>query len=171
MEKIAVLIVAFICIFGLSGCVPAPGSIGPGRPIAAYIADDVTKAEITHRSGGTAEEWTVEGEEPLREWASGLSEEDAEILTRVLSDGAWADGTMDCAGDCTVGLDGRWFRYHSECGTFNEIIIPDQPSLSSAPPPPDNGKSLSLADAERAAVNALLEKYITLGPDIVENAG
>ena len=56
MKKIAVLIVAFICIFGLSGCVPAPGSSGPGRPIAAYIADDVTKAEITHRSGGTAEE-------------------------------------------------------------------------------------------------------------------
>lgn len=68
MEKIAVLIVAFICIFGLSGCVPAPGSSGPGRPIAAYIADDVTKAEITHRSGGTAEEWTVEGEdEPIPE--------------------------------------------------------------------------------------------------------
>lgn len=262
MEKIAVLIVAFICIFGLSGCVPAPGSSGPGRPIAAYIADDVTKAEITHRSGGTAEEWTVEGEEldALREWASGLkyelldseeepgdrdggevyeivltegyypgfsyvihgaddgylliegywysvtnpsdppiaapadrgagtlavskyvvkgadgeaaelSEEDAEILTRVLSGGAWTDGTTDCASDCTVGLDGRWFRYHSECGTFNEIIIPDLPSLSSAPPPPDDGKSLSLADAERAAVNALLEKYITLGPDIVETAG
>ena len=100
-----------------------------------------------------------------------MSEEDAEILTQVLSGGAWADGTTDCASDCTVGLDGRWYRYHSECGTFNEITIPGQPSLSSAPPPPDDGKSLSLADAERACVNALLEKYITLGPDIVENAG
>lgn len=131
MKTITVLFSVLVCIVGLSGCVPAPGSSGPGRPIAAYIADDVTKAEITHRSGGTT----------------------------------------DCASDCTVGLDGRWFRYHSECGTFNEIIIPDQPSLSSAPPPPDDGKSLSLADAERAAVNALLEKYITLGPDIVETAG
>jgi hypothetical protein len=68
-----------------------------------------------------------------------------------------------------VGLGGRWYRYHSECGTFNKITILGQPSLSSAPP--DDGKSLSLADAERTAVNALLEKYITLGPGIVENAG
>ena len=103
--------------------------------------------------------------------AAGLSEEDAEILTQALSGGVWADGTTDCARDCTVGLDGRWYRYHSECGTFNEITIPGQPSLSSAPPPPDGGKSLSLADAERTAVNAPLEKYITPGPDIVENAG
>lgn len=160
MEKIAVLIVAFICIFSLTGCVPAPGSSGPGRPIASP-ADrgagtlDVSKYVVKGADGESAE----------------LSEEDAEILTRVLSDGAWADGTTDCASDCTVGLDGRWFRYHSECGTFNEIIIPDQPSLASVPPLPDNGKSLSLTDAERAAVNALLEKYITLGSDIVENAG
>ena len=33
------------------------------------------------------------------------------------------------------------------------------------------GRSLPLADAERAAVNAVLEKYITLGPGIVENVG
>lgn len=51
MEKVAVLIVAFICILGLNGCVPAPGSSGPGRPIAAYIADDVTKAGFTRRAG------------------------------------------------------------------------------------------------------------------------
>ena len=101
--------------------------------------------------------------------AAGLSEKDTEILTRVLSGGAWADGTTDCAGDCTVGLDGRWFRYHSECGTFNEITIPGQPQLSSVPPPSAEGRSLRLADAERAAVNAVLEKYITLGPGIVEN--
>lgn len=103
--------------------------------------------------------------------AAELSEEDAEILTQVLSGGAWAEGTTDCASDCTVGLDGRWFRYHSECGTFNEITIPGQPQLSSAPPPPAEGKSLPLADSERAAVNAVLEKYITLGPGIVENVG
>ena len=79
MKRITILFSALICIFGLTGCVPAPGSSGPGRPIAAYIADDVTRVEITHRAGGTA--------------------------------------------------------------------------------------------AERTAVNALLKKYITLGPDIVENAG
>ena len=100
-----------------------------------------------------------------------MSEEDAEILTQVLSGGAWAEGTTDCASDCTVGLDGRWFRYHSECGTFNEITIPGQPQLTSAPPPPAEGRGLPLADAERAAVNAVLKKYITLGPSIVENVG
>ena len=262
MKPITILFPALICVLCLTGCVPAPGASGPGRPIAAYIADDVTKAEITHRAGGTVTEWTAEGEEldALRDWASGLkyelldseenpgdrdggevyevvltegyypgfsyvicgpddcylliegywysvtnpsdppaaspadrgagtldvskyvvkgadgeaaelTEEDAEILTQLLSGGAWAEGTTDCASDCTVGLDGRWFRYHSECGTFNEITIPGQPQLSSVPPPSAEGRSLRLADAERAAVNAVLEKYITLGPGIVENVG
>lgn len=63
MKTITVLFSVLVCIFGLTDCAPAPGSSGPGRPIAAYIADDGTKAEITHRAGGTAEERTVEGEE------------------------------------------------------------------------------------------------------------
>ena len=58
MKTITILFSALICVFGLTGCVPAPGAGGPGRPIAAYIADDVTKAEITHRAGGTVTEWT-----------------------------------------------------------------------------------------------------------------
>ena len=38
---------------------------------------DVTKAEITHRAGGTVTEWTVEGDEldALKDWASGLKYE------------------------------------------------------------------------------------------------
>ena len=51
MKTITILFSALICVFGLTGCVPAPGASGPGRPIAAYIADGVTKAEITHRAG------------------------------------------------------------------------------------------------------------------------
>ncbi len=50
MKTITILFSALICLFGLTGCVPAPEGSGPGRPIAAYIADDVTKAEITHRT-------------------------------------------------------------------------------------------------------------------------
>ncbi len=77
MKTITILFSALICVFGLTGCVPAPGASGPGRPIAAYIADDVTKAEITHRAGGTVAEWTAEGDEldALRDWASRLKYE------------------------------------------------------------------------------------------------
>ena len=50
MKTITILFPALICVLCLTGCVPAPGASGPGRPIAAYIADDVTKAEITHRT-------------------------------------------------------------------------------------------------------------------------
>lgn len=77
MKTITILVSALICVFGLTGCVPAPGASGPGRPIAAYTADDVTKAEITHRAGGTVAEWTAEGDEldALRDWVSGLKYE------------------------------------------------------------------------------------------------
>lgn len=77
MKTITILFSALICVFGLTGCVPAPGAGGPGRPIAAYIADDVTKADITHRAGGTVTEWTAEGNEldALRDWASRLKYE------------------------------------------------------------------------------------------------
>lgn len=73
MKTITILVSALICVFGLTGCVPAPGASGPGRPIAAYIADDVTKAEITHRAGGPVTEWAAEGDEldALRDWVSG----------------------------------------------------------------------------------------------------
>ena len=131
MKTITILFSALICVFGLTGCVPAPGASGPGRPIAAYIADDVTKAEITHRAGGTVTEWTAEGDEldALRDWVSGLKYE--------LLDSEENPGDRDG-------------------GEVYEVVLTE-------------GRSLPLADAERAAVNAVLEKYITLGPGIVEN--
>ena len=140
MEKIAVLIVAFICIFGLSGCVPAPGSSGPGRPIAAYIADDVTKAEITHRSGEISAEWTVEGEEPLREWASGLkyelpdSEEEPEgrdggkVYEIVLTEGYYPGFSyvIHGADDGYLLIEGYWYS----------VTNPSDPPIAS---PADRG--------------------------------
>ena len=133
MKTITILFPALICVFGLTGCVPAPGASGPGRPIAAYIADDVTKAEITHRAGGTVTEWTAEGDEldALKDWASGLKYE--------LLDSEENPGDRDG-------------------GEVYEVVLTE-------------GRSLPLADAERAAVNAVLEKYITLGLGIVENVG
>lgn len=100
-----------------------------------------------------------------------LLEEDAVVLTRILADGVWTGGTTDCSGDCVIGLGGRWFHYHSECGTFHKMAAPNYSGLSSALALPAEVKYLSLSDAERTGVNGILEKYVTLGPDMVENAG
>ena len=125
MKTITILFSALICVFGLTGCVPAPGAGGPGRPIAAYIADDVTKAEITHRAGGTVTEWTVEGDEldALKDWASGLkyelldSEENpgdrdgGEVYEVVLTEGYYPGFSyvIHGADDCYLLIEGYWY--------------------------------------------------------------
>lgn len=61
-----------LCALLLTGC--GSHSAGPGRPIAAYIQEEVTSAEITHMANGETASWTVEGEalDTLRAWTNDL---------------------------------------------------------------------------------------------------
>lgn len=86
------------------------------------------------------------------ETAVHLTLDDAEKLRLILKKGDWnTEGTADCLNDCVLTLYGQELYYHSDCGTFN------------VPGAGNGGSSLSLNDETQEQVNAILEKYITLG--------
>ncbi len=76
-----------------------------------------------------------------------ISSEDATILRDILESGEWNEGTGDCIDNCELVFDGNTVRYHSGCGTFNDSVYV---------------RSISLSEEDKAEVNAILEKYISL---------
>ena len=85
-----------------------------------------------------------------------VSREDALIFRVFLESGEWDDGIGRCANDYELIFDGNTVRYHSDCGTFNDFV---------------HNRYLSLSEEDKAEVNAILEKYISLqtGEMPVEN--
>lgn len=80
-----------------------------------------------------------------------LIPEDAEIIYNFITYEIWNDeGTTDCLSNCEIILNGKSYKYHSDCGTFNDII---------------NQTNLSMSDEKKKVVNNILEKYITLNFD------
>ncbi len=78
-----------------------------------------------------------------------LSDEDSKIIIDIFSDKTrFDDATSDCLSDCHVSIDGKMYLYHSDCGTFNDNEL---------------GRSISLSDEDKALVNGILSKYLTLG--------
>ena len=66
-----------------------------------------------------------------------------------------------------LNLKGYWTYYDSNSGTLNKYNFADITSYSSSKQGID-GKSLVLSEEDKATVNAILEKYISLGiTDIV----
>lgn len=80
-----------------------------------------------------------------------LTEEEVNIITDIIEKGVWStEGTADCANDCKLIIGERTYDYHSECGTFNDNL---------------NNQNLSVAAKEKKSINAILARYITLGPE------
>ena len=83
-----------------------------------------------------------------------VSREDASVLRAFLASGEWDEGTSDCLDNCELIFDGNdivnTVRYHSDCGTFNDSVY---------------GRHLSLREEDKAEVNTILEKYISLQAD------
>ena len=81
MKRLVAYIFFIFCIFSFVGCTgkadTQSDSVGPGKPIAAYIGDDVTEVKITHVLMGQLAEWSIDGDdiEALRIWADGLKYE------------------------------------------------------------------------------------------------
>ena len=73
MRKRLILIFALTCLLGLIGCNHTE-TVDHGRPISAYIDEDVTSVDITHHVAGETTQWEAVGEEVdhLRDWATEL---------------------------------------------------------------------------------------------------
>lgn len=91
-----------------------------------------------------------------------ISEEDASSLSEIINGGTWIEGTADCKSDCVINIKGHMTYYHSDCGTFNKYNLAEMSTYSSKVQEV-SGKSLVLSEEDRTTVNAILEKYITLG--------
>lgn len=91
-----------------------------------------------------------------------ISEDDAIALSEIINGGTWIEELTDCESDCVINLNGHWAHYNSESGILNKYNIKDLSVYSSAVQEV-SGTSLVLSDEDRITVNAILEKYITLG--------
>lgn len=76
-----------------------------------------------------------------------ISREDEVVLRAFFESGEWDEGTSECLDNCELIFDGNTVRYHSDCGTFNDSIY---------------NRHISLSEENKAEVNAILEKYISL---------
>ena len=79
-----------------------------------------------------------------------LPEQEATILS-ILQSGEWKEGTADCFNDCFILINGDVVNYHSDCGTIND----------------EKGeKRLVLTADDKETLNAILQRYITIGPEL-----
>lgn len=99
-----------------------------------FFADDAMPAE--------PEEAPAAAESAEEEGALVLNAEDAAYILQYLS-GEWLPSTANCLCDYTVEIDGATYRYHSDCGTFQN----------------EDGHSLTLAEEDRLIINRILESY------------
>lgn len=99
-----------------------------------FFADDAMPAESAEEPAAAA---------PLaEEGILVLNAEDAAYILQYLS-GEWIPSTANCLCDYTVEIDGATYRYHSDCGTFQN----------------EDGHSLTLAEEARLIINRILESY------------
>ena len=97
-------------------------------------------------AGCGSTEWTMTD---MAGQESQLSTQDAAALQKLQKSGQWQDGLTDCApAACLTDRNDRRVDYCSDCGIFNDLA---------------NGRYLKLSDEGRAACNALLSQYGTLG--------
>lgn len=105
-----------------------------------------------------------------------ITEDDANKLSQIINSGVWKEEPTECESDCVINLKGSWTYYDSNSGTLNKYNFADMSIYSSADISFDSisdkgfsGKSLVLSDEDRITINAILEKYISLGiTDIVK---
>ena len=96
-----------------------------------------------------------------------ITEDDAKKLSQIINNDVWKEEPTECESDCVINLKGYWTYYDSNSGTLNKYNFADVTSYSSSKQGID-GKSLVLSEEDKATVNAILEKYISLGiTDIV----
>ena len=77
MKRLVFVLALCLLLAGCTQTVPSPGSAGPSRPVAAYIAPDVKAAEVTHFCAGELQTTSIDGPalDALRDWVDALEYE------------------------------------------------------------------------------------------------
>ena len=149
MKKLIALLLALVCVLSLVGCNEDNHQAQENK-----IANTHT-FEVTGYSVGEIGRETYNF--PVE-----ISEDDADALSEIISGGNWVEEIIDCESDCVIILKGHWSYYNSESGILNEYNVKNM-SVYSSKVQEVSGKSLVLSEEDRETVNAILEKYITLG--------
>ena len=149
MKKLIAFVFALICVLALAGC----------NNDSQQEQND--KAANTHTLDVTENSVGEIGRETYNLPVE-ISEEDANALSQIINDGTWKEEIIDCEHDCVINLKGHWSQYDSESGILNKYNVNDL-SIYSSKIQNVSGKSLILSEEDRMIVNAILEKYITLG--------
>ncbi|MGM9619013.1 MAG: hypothetical protein ACI3W8_04175 [Oscillospiraceae bacterium] len=147
MKKLALWALALACAAALAGCaaVGTEASTAAEAALSVGVLNDSTQGEGQEKAPSTVARVGHGSEASAVE----LSPEDAAALAALLESGSWnTAGTADCLDDCVLTIGGETVYYSSDCGTFNDAV---------------KERCLSLTEAERSRVNAILEKYIILG--------
>ena len=77
-----------------------------------------------------------------------LSANDGLALADILESDSWkTEATTECLNNIEVVINGATYKYHSDCGTFNDNV---------------NRRHLSLDAKTKNVVNAILAKYVSL---------
>ena len=151
MKKLIALGLALVCVLGLVGC------NNDKQQTQEEKAANKHTLEVTENSVGEI------GRE-IFNLSVEITEEDANTLSEIINGGTWKEELTDCESDCVINLKGHWAHYNSESGILNKYNVKDL-SVYSSKVQEATGKSLVLSDEDRATVNSILEKYITLGID------
>jgi len=149
MKKLIALVLALVCALGLVGCQ------NDNQQAQEDKAANTHTLEVTENSVGEIGRETYNF--PVE-----ISEDDANALSEIINGGTWVEVPADCESDCVINLKGHWTHYNSESGTLNKYNLKDM-SVYSSKVQEVSGKSFVLSEEDRATVNSILEKYITLG--------
>ena len=149
MKKLIAFVLALVCALGLVGCNNNSQQAQENKTANTYTL------EVTENSVGEIGRETYNF--PVE-----ISEDDANALSQIINGGTWKEEITDCESDCVINLKGHWRQYDSERGILNQYDLKDM-SVYSSKEQEVNGKSLVLSEEDRATVNTILEKYITLG--------
>jgi len=148
MKKLIALVLALVCALGLVGC-------DNSQQAQENKTANSHTLEVTENSVGEIGRETYNL--PVE-----ISEDDANALSQIISGGIWKEEITDCESDCVINLKGHLTYYNSENGILNQYDLKNM-SVYSSKEQEVNGKSLVLSEEDRATVNTILEKYITLG--------
>ena len=151
MKKLIALVLALVCVLGMVGCNNDNQQKQEDKKANTHTL------KVTENSVGEI------GRETFN-LSVEITEEDANTLSEIINGSTWKEELTDCESDCVINLKGHWAHYNSESGILNKYNVKDL-SVYSSKVQEATGKSLVLSDEDRATVNSILEKYITLGID------